>query len=70
LLVPAGAGTRITWSMTGKRGLTGKVAGMFMDMDKMVGSDFEKGLSALKALVESDAQRAQAQVTGAAPVAQ
>ena len=69
-LAPDGAGTRITWSMTGERAFMGKVACIFMDMDKLVGSDFEKGLSALKAVAETDAQRAQAQAPGAAPLAQ
>lgn len=27
--------------------------GLLMDMDKMVGGDFEKGLGSLKAIVES-----------------
>jgi hypothetical protein len=45
---PEGAGTRVTWSMTGDRDFVGKLFGVFMDMDAMVGPDFEKGLAALK----------------------
>lgn len=45
---PEGPGTRVTWSMTGERDFVGKLFGLFMDMDKMVGPDFEKGLLALK----------------------
>lgn len=45
---PEGSGTKVTWSMTGERDFVGKLFGLFMDMDKMVGPDFEKGLLALK----------------------
>ncbi len=45
---PEGSGTKVTWSMTGERDFVGKLFGIFMDMDKMVGPDFEKGLLALK----------------------
>ena len=49
---PEGPGTKVTWSMTGERDFVGKLFGLFMDMDKMVGPDFEKGLQALKAQAE------------------
>ena len=52
-LAPGEAGTRITWAMDGQHNFVGKAASMFMDMDKMVGGDFEKGLAALKAAAES-----------------
>jgi hypothetical protein len=29
-----------------------KVFGLFMDCDKMIGKDFEKGLAAMKSVVE------------------
>ena len=48
-----GEGTRVTWSMTGKKNFMSKVMGLFMDMDKMIGKDFERGLADLKAQVES-----------------
>lgn len=54
-LVPAPSGTRVTWAMEGENGFIGKAFGMFMDMDKMVGADFEKGLGAMKQIVESKA---------------
>jgi hypothetical protein len=34
--------------MTGENNFMGKAFCMFMDMDKLVGSDFEKGLAAMK----------------------
>ncbi|WP_125611701.1 SRPBCC family protein [Specibacter cremeus] len=47
--VPEGDGTRVTWTMTGESKGIGRVFAMFMNMDKMVGGDFEKGLAALSA---------------------
>lgn len=45
---------RIGWVMDGRNDkLLPRVMSLFMDMDKMVGSDFEKGLASLKALAES-----------------
>jgi hypothetical protein len=49
---PQGQSTKVTWSMSGERDFVGKLFGLFMDMDKMVGPDFEKGLAALKASSE------------------
>jgi hypothetical protein len=39
--------------MTGASAFITTAMGVFMDMDKMVGKDFEKGLSDLKRLAES-----------------
>jgi hypothetical protein len=49
---PGASGSRVTWSMTGKKTAMTKVMGIFKSMDKMVGPDFEKGLSRLKATTE------------------
>jgi Polyketide cyclase / dehydrase and lipid transport len=46
-LVPSGAGTSVTWSMTGHNNFISKAFCLFMDMDKMVGGDFERGLATL-----------------------
>lgn len=46
-------GTRATWTMSGHNNFIAKAFSLFMDCEKMVGPDFEKGLSNLKALVES-----------------
>ncbi|MDO9125353.1 MAG: SRPBCC family protein, partial [Parvibaculum sp.] len=48
-----GEATLVTWSMEGGASIFSKVAGLFIDMDKMVGSDFEAGLARLKAAAES-----------------
>lgn len=49
---PSGNMTTVTWSMSGTNNIIGKIMGIFMNCDKMVGSQFEKGLANLKALVE------------------
>ncbi|MBE7464406.1 MAG: SRPBCC family protein [Planctomycetes bacterium] len=51
-----GDGALVTWSMFGKNGFMGKAIHLFMDMDKMVGGDFEKGLVQLKMAAEASAQ--------------
>jgi carbon monoxide dehydrogenase subunit G len=50
---PEGAGTRVTWSMQGKKPYLGKLMGMFIDCEKMCGDQFTEGLTSLKGLVES-----------------
>ena len=52
-LQPQGDATAVTWAMRGKNIFIGKVMSIFMDMDKMVGKDFEKGLQSLKAASET-----------------
>jgi hypothetical protein len=41
--------------MAGSNNFTGKAFGMLMNMDKMIGDDFDKGLAQLKAVSESPA---------------
>ena len=52
---PEGNQTRVTWSMTGRNGFISKAFCLVMNMDKMIGRDFEKGLANMKAVVESGA---------------
>ena len=42
----------VTWTMSGKNNFVMKAFTLFFDMDKAVGTDFEKGLAQLKAVVE------------------
>ncbi|TDN46422.1 polyketide cyclase/dehydrase/lipid transport protein [Curtobacterium flaccumfaciens] len=44
--------TRVVWSMTSPQNLASRVMGVFIDMDKLIGGDFEKGLAKLRAAVE------------------
>jgi uncharacterized protein YndB with AHSA1/START domain len=53
---PQGAGTEVTWSMFGKNNFMSKAVGLFMDMDKMIGGMFEKGLASMKAVAEGGAR--------------
>jgi uncharacterized protein YndB with AHSA1/START domain len=52
-LQPHGNTTRVTWAMTGPSNLMMRVMGLFMNMDKMIGRDFEAGLAKLKAVTEN-----------------
>jgi Calcineurin-like phosphoesterase len=45
--------TLVTWSMAGKNNFISRTVCMFMDMDRMVGGEFEKGLNQLKSIVEA-----------------
>ena len=45
--------TTVTWSIEGKNNFMGKAFSVVMDMDKMMGKDFEEGLANLKKIVES-----------------
>lgn len=54
-LVQQDGSTRVNWAMTGRNNFIGMVMCLFFDMEKMVGPDFEAGLSALKANTEKAA---------------
>jgi carbon monoxide dehydrogenase subunit G len=49
----AGEDTKATWAMDGENNFVAKAASMFMDMDKMVGDDFERGLASMKRAAET-----------------
>jgi hypothetical protein len=53
---PDGDITQVTWTMAGKNNFAAKAMCLVMNMDKMVGGDFEKGLAQLKAVAESAPQ--------------
>ena len=57
---PAAGGTRVEWVMTGRKNFLFKAVGLFMNMDTLVGRDFEKGLAAMRAVVEAPPARAAA----------
>ncbi|MEZ4808840.1 MAG: SRPBCC family protein [Allomuricauda sp.] len=44
--------TKVTWGFTGKNKFPFSIMMLFMNMDKMVGKDFEEGLSNLKQTLE------------------
>jgi len=51
-LEPRSGATRITWAMHGPNLFMSKVMGTVMNIDRMVGSQFEEGLANMKALAE------------------
>lgn len=52
-LTPQGQATQVTWAMHGPSPYLSKVVGIFLDMDHMIGRDFEAGLARLKATAET-----------------
>jgi uncharacterized protein YndB with AHSA1/START domain len=50
---PEGDQTAVTWSMTGKNNFITKAIHLFMNMDRMIGAQFEQGLAQMKSLVEA-----------------
>ncbi|MEZ4317181.1 MAG: SRPBCC family protein [Myxococcota bacterium] len=55
-------GTQVTWSMTTENDFFSKAFGLLVDMDAMLGADFEQGLAMLKPLAEaSRAEREEAE---------
>jgi carbon monoxide dehydrogenase subunit G len=51
-LEPKGEATHVTWALHGPAPYISKVMSVFVDMDRMVGKDFETGLTNLKAVAE------------------
>jgi hypothetical protein len=51
-LAPRDAATQVTWTMRGPVPYISKIIHMFVDIDRMVGGDFEAGLASLKAIAE------------------
>lgn len=51
-LYPIDNGTNVSWIMDGKNTFISKAFGLLMNMDKMVGQQFEEGLANLKKLVQ------------------
>ncbi len=50
---PEGDRTAVTWSMTGENKFLAKGIGLVMNMDKMIGGQFEQGLAELKSVAEA-----------------
>jgi len=51
-LQPKGSATQVSWDMHGPMPFISKVMCVFVDLDKMIGKDFETGLANLKTLAE------------------
>jgi carbon monoxide dehydrogenase subunit G len=57
ILANTGGGTKVTWAMEGQNNFGAKAASLFMDMDQLVGADFERGLASMKAVSEAAAKK-------------
>ncbi len=66
---PAEGGTQVTWAMSGDNTFISKAFGVFMDMDAMIGKDFERGLASMKEVAEADVKK-HAEATAAPPDAE
>lgn len=51
-MVPEGAATRVAWTMQGNSPYMAKLMSLFMNMDNLIGKDFEQGLANLKVETE------------------
>ena len=50
---PEAGATAVTWTMSGQHNFMGKAFSLLMNIDRMVGGQFEQGLANMKALVET-----------------
>jgi hypothetical protein len=67
---PAAGGSKVTWAMDGENNFVSKAMSLVMDMDKLIGPDFERGLAAMKTAAENAAKAAApAAPTAAEPTA-
>lgn len=57
LFTPTAGGTTVRWVMTGRKNFMFKAFHLLVNMDKMVGRDFEKGLASLRSVVEGQPVR-------------
>jgi effector-binding domain-containing protein len=53
-IADAEGGTKVTWAMFGKDPFPWNIMMLFMNMDKMIGKDFERGLTMLKQISEKE----------------
>ena len=53
-----GEGTKTTWAMDGNNNFFSKAMSLVMNMDKMIGPDFERGLAGIKTAAEAAARAA------------
>jgi hypothetical protein len=53
----AGDKTKVIWAMDGQNNFAAKAMSVFMNMDQMIGKDFEAGLASMKGLAEAEANK-------------
>ena len=52
-LEPSDSGTKVTWTMNGKNNFIAKAISVFINMDKMIGQNFEDGLAKMSEAARS-----------------
>ncbi len=57
-LEPLESGTNVSWSMDGNNDFMAKTFGLIMNVDNMVGKEFEEGLANLNRVATSEGQTA------------
>ena len=67
-LRPGANGVDVTWAMDGEHNFLGKAKSLVMNMDRMVGTEYEKGLADLKGVAEAEAAQSAAVAATAGPV--
>ena len=55
--MPEGDRTAVTWSMAGEHNFVAKAMHLVMNLDRMIGANFEKGLAQMKSVAETAARR-------------
>jgi len=65
---PEGDGTKVTWALDQELDFGSKAFGLMVDMDTMLGGDFDRGLGKLRPLVETAAKERVAAAEAAAAV--
>ena len=58
---PEGNQTAVTWSMAGKVNFMAKAVHLFMNVDRMIGNNFEQGLGRMKSITETAQSAARSQ---------
>ncbi len=53
---PEGERTAVTWSMYGHNNFIARAIGLFVDMDRALGGEFDKGLASMKSAAEASAK--------------
>lgn len=54
---PEGDRTAVTWSMAGEHNFIAKAMHLVMNLDRMIGANFDKGLAQMKSVAEAAAPR-------------
>jgi hypothetical protein len=52
IIATEGAGSKVTWVFQGEHPFWAKAFALFLDLDRQLGADMDKGLAELKVLLE------------------